>query len=150
MREKIKNRRIIDRADQFTTLLGPKTRFVGTIRSADNCVVYGQVEGDGHCDGVLMLGEHGRWRGNINAARAVVAGSVSGDIVAAEQLELGVSARITGNIASPVLAMAEGAVHIGGIQMGQQSDVIHFRERRTAVPAGDGPDARDDSATVSD
>jgi cytoskeletal protein CcmA (bactofilin family) len=143
MREK-KNRRIIDKADQFTTLFGPKTRFVGTIHSGDNCVVYGQVEGDCHCDGVVMLGERGRWHGNIHAARVVVAGSVTGDLNVGEQLELGAAARITGNITSPVLAMAEGAVHVGGIQMQQQTDVIHFRERRSAaqpVGAADSADA---------
>jgi len=126
-----KNRRILDRSDQFKTLFGHKTRFVGTIHSSDNCVVYGQVEGDCHCDGVLILGEQGRWKGHIAAQKVIVTGSVVGDLDVVEQLELGPSARINGNISSPVLAMADGAVHIGGIQMGPSTDVHHFREQRT-------------------
>lgn len=140
-----KKRRIMDQANQFSTLLGPKTRFIGTIHSSDNCIVYGQIEGDCHSDGVLILGEEGRWRGDISATKVIVSGSVKGNLEAVEQLELSASAHVAGDISTPVLAMAEGAVHIGGVQMGRPTDVVHFRERRAPEAQDAGSPAGDES-----
>lgn len=138
MSESDKKRRIIDRANQFSTLLGPRTRVVGTLSSRDNCIVYGQFEGDCHCDGVLILGEQGRWHGDVKAGKVIVSGTVSGNVQATEQLELSPTAQITGDIATPMLAIADGAVHIGGVQMERPADVVHFRERRSSERPQDG------------
>lgn len=143
MRGSDKKRRIMDQASQFSTLLGPKTRFIGTIHSSDNCIVYGQVEGDCHSDGVLILGEQGHWRGDISATKVIVSGVVDGNLEATEQLELSATAHITGHISTPALAMADGAVHMGGVQMGRPADVVHFRERRT-------PEAQENSSPADD
>jgi len=148
MRGSGKKRRIMDQANQFSTLLGPKTRVIGTLHSRDNCIVYGQFEGNCHCDGVLILGEQGRWHGDVSATKVIISGSVEGNLAASEQLELSASAHITGDISTPVLAMADGAVHIGGVQMERTTDVVHFHERRTSVPAEDGPVAGEDSSTA--
>jgi len=139
MRVTNKKRRIMDQASQFSTLLGPRTRVIGTIHSRDNCVVYGQFEGDCHCDGVLIVGEQARWRGDISATKVIVSGSVAGNLEAAEQLELSASAHITGDISTPVLAMADGAVHIGGVQMERSTDVVQFRERRASERPDSSP-----------
>ena len=88
MRGSSKNRRIMDEVSHFTTLLGPKTRFVGTMTGGDNCIVYGQVKGDCQCDGVLVLGEHGQWQGNIQAPSVIISGHVDGDIDVSSKLEL--------------------------------------------------------------
>jgi cytoskeletal protein CcmA (bactofilin family) len=141
MRGANKKRRIMDQASQFSTLLGPRTRVVGTIHSRDNCIVYGQFEGDCHCDGVVILGEQGRWHGNISATKVIVSGTVTGNLEAAEQLELSASAHITGDISTPVLAMADGAVHIGGVHMERPSDVVHFHEQRSSVTTDNGATA---------
>jgi cytoskeletal protein CcmA (bactofilin family) len=141
-----KKRRILDQARQFTTLFSDKTHFVGTIHSRDNCIVYGQVDGDCHCDGVLVLGEQGRWQGNIVAPKVIIHGAVKGDITVTEQLELGASARVNGNISSSLLSMAVGAVHIGGIQLGSTNEITRFREQRAAerTRSDGGTDAEED------
>jgi len=142
MRGSSKKRRIMDEVSHFTTLLGPKTHFVGTITGGDNCIVYGQVEGDCQCDGVLVLGEHGQWQGNIQAPSVVISGHVEGDIDAGAKLELTGSARVNGSISSPVVAMEQGAVHAGEMHMGKQTDIIRFTEKR-ASGENDGNEAGD-------
>ena len=132
MRGSNKNRRIMDEVSQFTTLLGPKTRFVGSMTGADNCIVYGQVKGDCQCEGVLVLGEHGQWQGNIKAPSVIISGHVDGDIEVSSKLELTGSARVNGSISSPIVAMEKGAVHAGEMRMGKQTDIIHFSEKRGA------------------
>ncbi|MCC6302472.1 MAG: polymer-forming cytoskeletal protein [Gammaproteobacteria bacterium] len=130
-----KGRRALDNVKQFTTLIGGGTRVTGTLRGSENCIVNGTVEGDCEIDGMLVLGEPGRWHGNITASMAIISGEVVGDIMASEKLELSASARITGNIISPVVAMAEGAIHQGGIRMTREgSGVSSFQEKRKGPP----------------
>lgn len=130
-----KGRRALDNVKQFTTLIGGGTRVTGALRGSENCIVNGTVEGNCEIDGTLVLGEQGRWHGNIFASMAIISGEVVGDIVAGEKLELSASARITGNITSPVVAMAEGAIHQGGIKMAREgSGVSSFQEKRKRSP----------------
>lgn len=133
MSDRKKKQRIIDEVNQFSTLFGEKTRFTGKIMGRDNCIVYGQVEGDCRCEGVLVLGEQGQWCGDIVAPKAIISGTVTGNIDASEKLELSATARIQGNITSPAMGMAEGAIHVGELHMGQSVDVLHFNERRTGT-----------------
>lgn len=129
-----KGRRTLDGVKQFTTLIGAGTRVTGTLRGGENCIVNGAVEGDCHIDGMLVLGDQGHWYGNINAATAIISGEVAGDITVSDKLELRASARVTGNIASPVVAMAEGAIHQGGIRMIREGGVSSFQEKRKDGP----------------
>lgn len=134
-----RGRRTLDSVKQFTTLIGAGTRVTGTLRGSENCIVNGAVEGDCEIDGMLVLGEQGRWHGNITATTAIISGEVVGDITVGDKLELSTSARVTGNIASPVVAMAEGAIHQGGIKMTREGGgVSSFQEKR-----GRGSSAQD-------
>jgi cytoskeletal protein CcmA (bactofilin family) len=132
-----RGRRTLDGIKQFTTLIGTGTRLTGTLRSNENCIVNGDVEGDCDIEGVLVLGEQGRWHGNISAGTAIVSGEVIGDITVRDKLELTSSARVTGNILSPVVAMAEGAVHQGGIKMTREGSVSSFQEKRKGSSASE-------------
>lgn len=126
-----KGRRALDGVKQFTTLIGNGTHLTGTLRGSENCIVNGSVEGNCEIDGTLVLGETGRWHGNITATMAIISGEIVGDIVTGEKLELSASARITGNITSPVVAMAEGAIHQGGIKMTRGGGALsNFQEKR--------------------
>lgn len=130
MRGGDKKKRIMDEVSHFTTLLGQKTRFVGNLSGSDNCIVYGQVEGDCVFDGALVLGEQGRWHGNIKAPNVIISGHVEGNIDVSVKLELTSTARVNGCITSPVVAMAQGAVHAGEMRMLKQTEIIHFAEKR--------------------
>lgn len=125
-----KDRRIMDDVDQFTTLLGPNSKFVGTISGSDNCIVNGFVEGDCDLEGVMVLGEDGRWEGDIRAPKVIISGQVEGSIVVTEKLELTHTARVKGSISCPVIAIADGAVHIGAISMQGREDVVRFKDQR--------------------
>ncbi|MGE0371580.1 MAG: polymer-forming cytoskeletal protein [Gammaproteobacteria bacterium] len=133
-----KGRRALDSVKQFTTLIGAGTSVAGTLRGSENCIVNGTVQGDCEIDGLLVLGEQGRWRGNIAAATVIISGEVNGDILARDKLELSATARVAGNITSPVVAMAEGAIHQGGIKMARDGAAVSsFQEKRkgSADPA---------------
>lgn len=129
----VKGRRILDRVEGFASSVGPETSFTGVMGGAGHCIVYGRVEGDCDIDGTLVIAEGGRWIGGIVANNMLIAGRVEGSLMARETMEIISTARIRGTLTSRLIAIAEGAVHEGELQM---SDVTRFANRRAAESVG--------------
>jgi len=123
-------RRTLDHVGDFTGMIGPQSLYTGVIQGKDNHIVYGEVHGECDIEGTLLLGEGGRWKGNIRASSIVIAGHVEGDIHATTKLELACTAFVRGGITSPVVAIARGAVHDGSISMAKQTQITRYHERR--------------------
>ncbi len=68
-------------------------------------------------DGTLIIGSSGQVDANIKVAAAVINGTVNGDIIATERLELGRTAQVAGNIQTPRLMIDEGAILEGSCSM---------------------------------
>ncbi len=125
-----KGRRVLDEVRRFDTLIGPQAQLQGVFEGTDNCIVNGTVSGDCRLQGVLVLGQQGTWKGNIHVAHAIISGLVEGDIVVQCKLELTSTARIHGSIASPAIAIANGAIHEGEIHMEAAPAIVRFEEKR--------------------
>ena len=67
--------------------------------------------------GTLIVGSSGRVDANIAVASAIISGTINGDIVASEKLELTRTARVVGNIQAPRLVIDDGAVFEGSCSM---------------------------------
>jgi cytoskeletal protein CcmA (bactofilin family) len=79
---------------------------------------------DGHLSGrinstsgTLIVGANGKVDANIEVAIAIVHGSVNGDIIATQRLELGRAAKLTGNIQTTSLMIEPGALFEGSCKM---------------------------------
>lgn len=125
-----RQRRTLDRVEEFATMLGPQSVYMGVFQGKENHIVYGEVQGECDIEGVLVLGEGSRWKGNIRALSVLIAGHVEGDIHATTKLELARTAFVRGKITSPVVAIARGAVHDGNIRMTKQTQITRYHERR--------------------
>ena len=94
----------------------------------------GQIEGEIVAQGDLVIGLGAVVKAKISAASVVVAGTVSGEISATERIELQSSAKMSGTIAGPRIAVHEGAVFEGNCTMtskerrGQRNPVEVGRE----------------------
>lgn len=75
--------------------------------------ILGQVEGKITSPGQLHIGEQSVCRASIDATVVVVDGTVEGDVVARERLELASSAIIRGDITTAKLVVSEGATFTG-------------------------------------
>lgn len=96
----------------ITTLIAEGTVIRGDVQFDGGLHLDGAIEGSicaSGPDAVLTLSDKGRISGEIRASNAVINGEVSGDIHAAERLELAVGARVDGNVYYKVLEMAGGA-----------------------------------------
>ena len=124
-------RRFMDSASDSTTLLGEGTRFVGQFGGAGNFVVCGEVEGDCELEGSLTIAVDGRWNGTIRAENVVIAGQVNGEVQASGQLEVAASARVIGSLTGASIAIAEGAIIEGGVNVSGPSEPSAFSEKRS-------------------
>lgn len=98
---------------QIQTLIGPHTRIVGDIDFRGGLHVDGRVEGNivasGDPDSILSVSESGFVEGSVDVPEVVMDGTVEGDVVVSGRVELGSTARVTGNVVYALIEMAIGA-----------------------------------------
>ena len=109
-------------------MVGKEAVFVGKLEGFENYVVHGRVRGDSDLHGMLMVGPTCQWEGNILADVVIVKGLVQGNVTARQKVELRSTARVSGLVRAPVVAVGEGAVVQGG--MAPEAAITHFVERR--------------------
>jgi cytoskeletal protein CcmA (bactofilin family) len=83
----------------------------------------------------LTIGESAVVTAQIKAASIIVAGKVSGDIIAAQRIEIRPSAKVLGNLTSPVLVVHEGAMFEGHCSM--QPEGARDERKVTVFPKED-------------
>lgn len=92
---------------------------------------------DGHLSGrvssssgTLIVGANGKVDANIEVAVAVIHGTINGDIIATQRLELGRAAKVNGNIQTPSLIIEQGAVFEGSCKMLQMATAAEKTKKR--------------------
>lgn len=125
-------RRIQDSASGPATYIAPSTKINGTISGKGAYVFCGRIEGDCDIEGPVTLASDGHWIGTIKASDVVVAGTVEGDVVAKQRVEIAGTAKITGSLSGHSIAVAEGAVIEGEIKVVSGSAPVKFDEKRSA------------------
>ena len=89
-------------------------KFTGPV----NLRLNGDFEGDLEARGVLAIGEKANVKAKtVKGDNITIAGRVEGDVICSKRLELSASARLIGNVETPILIMAEGALLKGDCQM---------------------------------
>jgi excisionase family DNA binding protein len=90
-----------------------------------NLKINGRFDGVLNTKGNLMIGEQAVVNADITGESIIVAGKVTGNITAAKSLKLIAPARVSGDIKTPNLSIAEGATFDGNSRMsGQTKDYI--------------------------
>ena len=93
------------------SVIGAQTNILGSIVSAGDLSVDGNVEGDVRC-ALFTVGANGHVAGNVTAETATVRGRISGNVVARTILLAGTGS-IDGDLTHAVLIIEEGGVFEG-------------------------------------
>lgn len=123
-------RRLRDATSGPGTLISEGCKVEGMLRGAGHFMINGEVEGECDIEGTVTLAQGGTWKGVIRASSVIVAGTIDGDIVAAGQVEISDTAKITGTVSGEAIAVAEGAVVEGVMKTTGQSAPQEFVEKR--------------------
>src|SRR5215204_1208241 len=111
------------------TVLTGETSFQAMLRIDGHLT--GKISSEG---GTLIVGSSGRVDANVAVASAVISGTVNGDIVATEKLELTRTARVIGNIQAPRLVIDDGAIFEGGSTMLKAKEAADKRTAKSEYP----------------
>ena len=109
----------------MNSTIGEGSIFEGKFYISGSLRIDGKFEGDIKTDEELVVGENGKVKTNIHAKNVVVAGTVIGNITADEEVKLLETARVLGDIETPVLTIQRGVVSQGSVTItgGQKKDV---------------------------
>jgi cytoskeletal protein CcmA (bactofilin family) len=125
------NRRLEDKYGVITTVIAPNTKFDGMINASEGVQISGDFEGEITSQSLVWIGKEGRVEGNIKSPSVISEGEIVGNIESAKHVELRAECRMTGNISTEKLAIADGCSFVGEIKMGQKGDKpVRFREKR--------------------
>jgi cytoskeletal protein CcmA (bactofilin family) len=139
MARDIKEGRLSGFVGHGTTLTG-ETEFHAMLRVDGRLI--GTVTSEG---GTLIIGTNGQVDANVMVAAAMVNGTVNGDVIASEKLQLGRTARVIGNISSPRLIIEEGAILEGSCSMlkareTQEEEVAsHYEQQQQSLITPEEP-----------
>jgi cytoskeletal protein CcmA (bactofilin family) len=101
--------------------IGKSVYIKGELSGSEDLYVDGEVEGTIELDGHrLTVGAEGRIRASVQAKDVIIQGKVNGDVVGAQRVELKKTAHLVGNIKTQRIAIEEGAVFKGSIEMLQE------------------------------
>lgn len=89
----------------------------GELSAREDVTVAGRIEGSIHVDGhVLTVAPGANVVADIHAAEVIVCGQVFGSVTADRRIELGATAEVEGEIAAPVVGIADGAGVTGRVE----------------------------------
>jgi cytoskeletal protein CcmA (bactofilin family) len=98
---------------RIDTLVGAATRIIGDVQFSGGFHVDGAVKGnvDAPADSgsTLSVSDGGVVEGSVAVPNVILNGTVKGDILAHERIELGATAKVTGNVYYGLIEMAIGA-----------------------------------------
>ena len=113
----------------YGTKLTGETHFQAMLR------IDGHLTGTVASDtGTLIIGSSGQVDADISVASALINGTVNGDIIATERLELGRTARVMGNIQTPRITIEDGAIFEGSCSMIKAEEAVEKRKNEKLSP----------------
>lgn len=124
-------RRLRQKSHQVDTLIGAGTQIIGDVQFTGGFHIDGRVQGNvdaaAGSGATLSVSDGGVVEGSVSVPNVILNGVVKGDIHAYERVELGATARVTGNVHYTLIEMAVGA------QI--QGKLIHETPRAEPAPA---------------
>ena len=98
--------------------IGKSVVIKGELSGSEDLTIEGHVEGRIELrENVLTIGPNGKIRAEVFAKQVIVLGEVAGNVTASEKVDIRDNGSVDGDIASPRVAIAEGAHFRGSVDM---------------------------------
>ena len=92
-------------------------RIKGDIRTNEELLIDGEVEGSVESHSVLTVGPHGKVRANIKAREVIVFGKVQGNVDVVEKIAIREQGSLVGDIRTAGISIDDGAYFKGRIEI---------------------------------
>lgn len=122
-----------DISGEFPTIIGSDARFKGELSFDKGVRIEGTFEGQIKSKGSLHVAEGAKVQADVEAASMDVEGECKGNILISEKLHLLATAKMEGDIRTNRLEIADGAIFVGNVAVGQSA--TEGPARRPATPS---------------
>jgi len=97
--------------------LGKNLKIDGKISGQDHIQVHGDYKGEMELEVGVIIESTGHVRGNLKAKHITIGGDFDGNLNATDRIEVQHTATVKGNLKTPVIAVQQGSVFEGHVQM---------------------------------
>lgn len=118
---------------EFPTVIGKDAKFKGDLTFDKSVRIEGNFEGTIKSKGSLHIAEGAHVQASVESANVRIEGECKGNLVVTEKLHLMDSARMEGDLRTNRLEIADGAIFVGKVIVGQASPEPTVRR-----PSGEG------------
>ena len=101
-----------------TCVISKDTVIEGSFSADQDVRLDGVIKGDVRCSKRLVVGESGNIEGKVNAESAVVMGTIKGEVIIKESLQLKATALVDGNLQASTITVDEGGRYLGECRVG--------------------------------
>ncbi len=129
-----------DQTGEFPTVLGTDAKFNGELTFDKSVRIEGTFEGRIRSKGSLTIAEGAKVVADVDAANVCLEGECKGNVVVSEKLQLMATARLEGDLRTTRLEIADGAIFVGNVTVGQSAAEAGARK---------ASHAHDETATTS-
>ena len=91
--------------NSMSSIIGSDLEVKGDINIKGDLLIYGTVDGNINCEGMVTTTKDSRVNGSINTIHADISGAVSGDLEAKQKVSLSSTARLKGNLLATILVI---------------------------------------------
>ncbi len=120
--------------ERSTVNIGKSVVIKGELNGSEDLTIEGQVEGKIELrQNILTIGPNGKIKAQVFAKAVIILGEVTGNVTATEKVDIRDNGSVDGDIASPRVAIAEGAHFRGSIDM-QRTGAKAVVEGKPAAP----------------
>ena len=113
---------------QQKAAIGASMRIKGDIRTDEELLIDGEVEGSVESHSVLTVGANGKVRANIKAREVIVFGKVQGNVEVTEKIAIREQGSLVGDIKTAGISIDDGAYFKGCI------DIVRPEPKVTTKP----------------
>lgn len=106
------------------------TTITGNIRSPGPIQVSGNVIGNGTFEDLLVIAPSCVWEGDIIADSVIVEGKITGNIIGRKNIQIASRAQIEGDITTPKLTIAPGAIIVSHVNMRPMPKPIELNDQK--------------------
>jgi cytoskeletal protein CcmA (bactofilin family) len=116
--------------------IGKSVIIKGELSGSEDLTIEGHVEGRIDLkDNVLTIGANGKIKAEVFAKAVIVLGEVTGNVTASEKVDIRDNGSVDGDIASPRVAIAEGAHFRGSVDMQRAGAKPQGQQAKPPQPA---------------
>jgi cytoskeletal protein CcmA (bactofilin family) len=109
--------------EKLECLIGTNCSFEGQIDTKGTIRIDGSVNGNVNADWII-IGEHGKIQGDLSAKGAIIGGAITGNILTKESLSIMQTGKVSGDIKSNKLSIAEGGIFEGNSSLYKRESTV--------------------------